>query len=206
MNRYFFSVRYLVPDADVGLLSGRSMTALHYFVINNHPFDIGVSFPCWSAQSLGDVMDFVCEDKTKLSLFRECGYLSMMKGEGLFDVGDVGMVDDESIDEVRFVRNQGIKKIFPGEMRRRLKRAKKRALERGEAFQPEKLANQREVERFHSSFMESSSTGQSFMLHIQMEAGATYMEKREAGKVFSSYGLATNQVSRGTVPIRALVP
>ncbi|TLF45897.1 type I-F CRISPR-associated endoribonuclease Cas6/Csy4 [Halomonas urmiana] len=87
-----------------------------------------------------------------------------------------------------------------------LKRAKRRALERGEAFQAEKLANQREVECFHSSFMESSSTGQSFMLHIQMEAGATYMEKRVAGKVFNSYGLATNQEFRGTVPIRALVP
>lgn len=71
MKRYYFSINYLPADADFGLLSGRCITALHYFVINNHPFDMGVSFPRWSCQSLGGAIDFFVKIRKNWLYFRE---------------------------------------------------------------------------------------------------------------------------------------
>ena len=202
MKRYYFSINYLPADADFGLLSGRCITALHYFIINNHPFDIGVSFPRWSCQSLGGAIDFFCEDKDKLSLFKGGKYFSMMAGHEIFDVGEISAVVHEEHEEVRFFRNQAVDKIFPGAMRRRLARAKKRAEKRGEVFDPTKISRSKVVDRFHSSFLESQSTGQPFMIHIQLERNVlNYNGEQEEGK-FNTYGLATSHMHNGTVPFR----
>ncbi|SDL61425.1 CRISPR-associated endonuclease Csy4 [Modicisalibacter muralis] len=202
MPRYYFSVRYLSSNADMRLLSGRCITALHYYLINNKPYDIGVSFPLWTDKTLGREIDFVCEGLDKLQKLRNCDYFSMMIREGLFAVSDVDVVNEKGIVEVRFVRNQGIKKIFPGEMRRRLTRARKRAETRGEAFAPSKLASPKEFGVFHSSFLGSSSTGQSFMLHIQREIDRSCQREGVGSRIFNSYGLATMQSHRGSVPQR----
>ncbi len=202
MSRYYFSVNYLPVDADFGLLSGRCITALHYFMINNHPFDMGVSFPKWSDLSLGDTIDFFCEDKDKLDNFKSNKYFSMMADQRLFAIGDTALAEDGEYEEVKFFRNQAIDKIFPGAMRRRLTRAKKRAEKRGEVFDPTKVGRPNVVDNFHSSFLESQSTGQPFMIHIQL--GRSVLrgngEKEEGG--FSSYGLATSRMHSGTVPFR----
>ncbi|WP_152484006.1 type I-F CRISPR-associated endoribonuclease Cas6/Csy4 [Halomonas sp. THAF5a] len=202
MKRYYFSINYLPADADFGLLSGRCITALHYFVINNHPFDIGISFPKWSCQSLGGAIEFFCEDKAKLALFKEDKYFSMMADHEIFEIGEISSVGYGEHEEVRFVRNQAVDKMFPGAMRRRLARAKKRAEKRGEIFDPTKISRSKVVDRFHSSFLESQSTGQPFMIHIQLERSVLHGngEKEEGG--FSSYGLATSRMHSGTVPFR----
>jgi CRISPR-associated endonuclease Csy4 len=54
MPIYYFSVRYLPDNADVRLLSGRCITALHYYLINNEPYNVGASFPLWTDETMGD--------------------------------------------------------------------------------------------------------------------------------------------------------
>ncbi len=151
---------------------------------------------------MGNEIVFVCETHKKLEEFRSCTYFAIMRREGLFAVTDVNVVNEQQAAEVRFVRNQEAKKAFPGEMRRRLVRAKKRAEERGEIFDPRKLAKPREFGFFHSSFLESSSTGQSFLLHIQRVIVASSRREKSGDKLFNSYGLATTQTCRGSVPVR----
>ncbi|QTP54690.1 type I-F CRISPR-associated endoribonuclease Cas6/Csy4 [Billgrantia sulfidoxydans] len=202
MNRYCFSINYLPTDSDCALLSGRCITALHYFIINNHPFDIGVSFPNWSCLSLGGAIDFFCEDKDKLARFQDNEYFSMMAGHDLFEVGEIFSVVCGEYEEVRFFRNQAVDKVFPGAMRRRLARAKKRAEKRGEKFDPMKVNNSRVVDSFHSSFLESQSTGQPFMIHIQLERNVLHNGGVEG--MFNSYGLATGHKHKGTVPFRSV--
>ncbi|GHA91650.1 type I-F CRISPR-associated endoribonuclease Cas6/Csy4 [Modicisalibacter luteus] len=202
MSIYYFSVHYLPANPDVRLLSGRCITALHYYLLNNEPYNVGVSFPSWTDETMGEEIAFVCEARKKLEEFRRCKYFAVMERERLFAVTDVNVVNEQQAAEARFVRNQEVKKAFPGEMRRRLVRAKKRAEERGEIFDPRKLAKPREFGFFHSSFLGSSSTGQSFLLHIQREIVVSSRRAEYGSKLFNSYGLATTQTYRGSVPVR----
>ena len=118
-------------------------------------------------------------------LFRSCEF---------FSVGDVEAVPNDC-EEVRFKRNQNIAKIFVGETRRRLKRLEKRALARGEVFDPAKSNESRELEFFHRIAMSSDRSHQDYLLHIQRAMVGKRLEP-----MFNSYGFATNKVVNGTVP------
>lgn len=103
-----------------------------------------------------------------------------MADHEIFEIGEISSVGYGEHEEVRFVRNQAVDKMFPGAMRRRLARAKKRAEKRGEIFDPTKISRSKVVDRFHSSFLESQSTGQPFMIHISWkEAYCMAMEKKK---------------------------
>ncbi|MEZ8106614.1 type I-F CRISPR-associated endoribonuclease Cas6/Csy4 [Vibrio cortegadensis] len=194
-QRYYFCIRYLPDHADCGLLTGRCISQMHKFMVNNQQAmnQIGVSFPNWGVDSIGDTIAFVSEDKELLIGLSFQPYFSVMKEEELFELSSVSEVR-EGAAEVRFVRNQTIGKSFIGSKKRRMKRSMARAELTGTESLP--VANEeREIDHFHRVLISSGSSKQDFVLHIQKE----HVGNRNITN-FNSYGLATNQDKRGTVP------
>ncbi|MGO2323934.1 type I-F CRISPR-associated endoribonuclease Cas6/Csy4 [Vibrio casei] len=194
-GRYFFVVKFLPDYADTSLLCGRCISIMHGF-INKNPTGknaVGVSFPFWTEESLGNAIAFVAEDKELLIGLSFQPYFSLMKEEGLFELSAVLPVADDA-KEVRFIRNQAIGKSFLGSKRRRMKRAQDRAEKLGN-IQPNKVNEDRVFDNFHRIPLSSQSTNQDIMLHVQKE-GCVDIRLNH----FNSYGLATNQAWKGTVP------
>ncbi|WP_076538348.1 type I-F CRISPR-associated endoribonuclease Cas6/Csy4 [Shewanella sp. UCD-KL21] len=194
MHRYYFMVRFLPEQANLALLMGRCISIMHGFICKHDIQGLGVSFPAWSDASIGNMIAFVHTDIAALNELKLQGYFQDMQECGVFKVDNVEAVPDDCV-EVRFKRNQGIAKMFVGEARRRLKRLEKRALARGEVFNPNKNDEPRELDCFHCIAIGSTSTEQDFLLHVQKEIVQKYEEPE-----FNQYGLATNKLLRGTVP------
>ncbi|WP_459682960.1 type I-F CRISPR-associated endoribonuclease Cas6/Csy4 [Vibrio comitans] len=194
-QRYYFCIRYLPERADFGLLAGRCISQMHKFIVNNQKAmnKIGVSFPNWESNSVGNTIAFVTEDKELLMGLSFQPYFSLMVQEELFYLSPVSPVPEEA-PEVRFVRNQAIGKSFLGSKKRRIKRSVNRAELYGAKRVPE-ANEERDFDHFHRTPISSGSSGQGFVLHIQKE----WMCERALTN-FNSYGLATNQDKRGTVP------
>jgi CRISPR-associated endonuclease Csy4 len=194
MKRYYFYIKFLLPDSDPKLLAGRCISMLHGF-INKHQLNgIGVSFPQWSAKNLGQSIAFVSQNQEHIIKLREQSYFKFMKNEGFFELSEVQLVPID-LSEVSFVRNQSVAKLFVGEKRRRLKRAKRRAKERGEEFAPDSTTNSNEFRNFHRVKAISKSKGQSFILHIQKRELVD-----EVCLEYNGYGFATNKEINGSVP------
>lgn len=194
-KRYYFSIRYIPLHADFGLLAGRCIQQMHMFMVNNPQAKnkVGVCFPRWNAVDIGDTIAFVMEDKEVLLGLSFQPYFSMMIQEGVFEASKVCDVPEES-SEVRFVRNQTIGKSFIASKQRRMKRS----MVRSELSDTERIPiaeEERVVDHFHRVPISSGSSGQEYILHVQKE----FVDSREQPN-FNSYGLATNQEKRGTVP------
>ncbi|QBF82618.1 type I-F CRISPR-associated endoribonuclease Cas6/Csy4 [Shewanella maritima] len=194
MPRYYFTIKLLPEKANLALLTGRCISILHGYICRHGITGIGVSFPAWSDESIGNIIAFVYSESDVLNRLRLQGYFKDMQECGFFEVSKVELVP-EGCAEVRFKRNQGIAKMFVGEARRRLKRLEKRALARGEIFNPSKSVTPREFEVFHRVAMSSVGSKQDYLLHIQKHVVDKQMEP-----MFSSYGFATNERLNGTVP------
>ncbi|NOI76983.1 type I-F CRISPR-associated endoribonuclease Cas6/Csy4 [Vibrio coralliilyticus] len=195
-KRYYFLIRYKPVQADNELLAGRCISQMHLFMVNNRQAmnRIGVSFPDWNESTVGQTIAFVAEDKDMMIGLSFQPYFSLMVNEGLFDIFRVCEVPD-TVGEVRFVRNQTIGKSFLGSKKRRIKRSMARAELRGaETLLP--IANEeRVINSFHRIPISSGSSAQDYVLFIQKE----FVDERVAAN-FNSYGLATNQERKGTVP------
>ena len=191
MKRYYFMVTFIPNEANLELLMGRCISIMHGFICKHNIQGMGVSLPAWSDTSIGNVIAFIHSDEAALNTLKEQIYFKDMQDCGFFKLSKVSIVPDDC-GEVRFKRNQAIAKIFVGETRRRLKRLKKRALARGEVFNPQKLLISRG--HFHRIAM-SSSTQEEYILHIQKERVDCKTES-----IFSSYGFASNVKFKGSVP------
>jgi CRISPR-associated endonuclease Csy4 len=167
---------------------------MHGFILKHYIEGMGVTFPAWSDSSIGNEIAFVHTDKEILNTLKDQAYFVDMQDCGFFKVSQVLVVPD-SCEEVRFIRNQAVAKIFTGESRRRLKRLQKRALARGEDFNPKKLEAPREIDIFHRVAMTSKSSQEDYILHIQKQNADC-----QAEPYFSNYGLASNEKFKGTVP------
>lgn len=194
MTRYYFAVRFIPKDANLALLMGRCISVMHGFICKRNISGLGITFPAWSETSIGNVIAFVHADAAILEDLKQQPYFNDMAEYGFFSITNVTEVPLDCA-EVRFKRNQAIAKIFAGEARRRLKRLEKRALARGEVFNPVKHNKEREFETFHCIAMGSTTTSQDFLLHVQRE-NVTTEQKPE----FSKYGLASMNVNGGSVP------
>ena len=194
MKRYYFMVQFLPEQVNLALLTGRCISIMHGFICKHEIEGLGVSFPAWSDASIGNVIAFVHSDMGALKELRQQSYFQDMQECGFFEVGDVVVVPG-GCNEVRFKRNQNIAKIFVGETRRRLKRLEKRALARGEVFNPNKSLEPRDREAFHRIAMSSDTSRQDYLLHIQR-----CMADKRLEPMFNSYGFATNKLLNGTVP------
>ncbi|MFY3328500.1 type I-F CRISPR-associated endoribonuclease Cas6/Csy4 [Vibrio fluvialis] len=198
-SRYYFSIRYVPDYADNELLAGRCISNMHGFLSHerNKPFknSIGICFPVWNEQTVGNVVTFVSTNESILTGLSYQPYFSTMVNENLFEISDIKAVPDDT-EEVRFVFNKTIQKIFNGSKKRRIKRAMKRAEEFGHAFTPISV-EEREFELFHEIPISSKSSGHDFVLHIQRQ----YPVVAEIEQHFNGYGFASNQQWRGTVPL-----
>jgi len=194
LKRYYFTITYLPKNCDVSLLAGRCIGILHGFMSSREISNIGVCFPKWNEQSIGNEVAFVSTDKKQLTNLSQQSYFEMMAHDKLFGLSTILEVPTEQ-NEVMFIRNQSVAKAFVGEKRRRLKRAKKRAEARGEVYNPEYKFEAKDIGHFHSIPVSSKANGQSYVLHIQKIENAESIKNQ-----FNNYGLATNQASQGTVP------
>ncbi len=195
-KRYYFCIRYTPVQADYELLAGRCISQMHLFMVNNRQSinKIGVSFPDWSDVTVGQTIAFVAEDKEMMIGLSFQPYFSLMVNEGLFEISSVFEVPDNAI-EVRFTRNQTIGKSFLGSKKRRIKRSMARAelLDVGTSLPV--TNEERIVDSFHRIPISSGSSGEDYILFVQKE----FVSERGAVN-FNSYGLATNQERKGTVP------
>ena len=199
MQRYYLTVHFLPKQANLALLTGRCISIMHGFILKHYIEGMGVTFPAWSDSSIGNEIAFVHTDKEILNTLKDQAYFVDMQDCGFFKVSQVLVVPD-SCEEVRFIRNQAIAKIFTGESRRRLKRLQKRALARGEDFNPKKLEAPREIDIFHRVAMTSKSSQEDYVLHIQKQNADCQAEPN-----FSNYGFSSNEKFKGTVPDLSLL-
>nr|PMI96008.1 type I-F CRISPR-associated endoribonuclease Cas6/Csy4 [Vibrio lentus] len=169
---------------------------MHLFMVNNRQAmnRIGVSFPDWNESTVGQTIAFVAEDKEMMVGLSFQLYFSVMVNEGLFEISSVCEVPDIAV-EVRFVRNQTIGKNFLGSKKRRIKRSMARAELSGVEPSLPETNEVRVIDSFHRIPISSGSSGEDYILFVQKEL----VSEREAAN-FNSYGLATNQERKGTVP------
>jgi CRISPR-associated endonuclease Csy4 len=193
-QRYYSMIRFLPKEANLELLTGRCISVLHGYVSKHDIEGLGVSFPAWSDTSIGNAVAFVHSDTAILNELKKQSYFQDMQECSFFEISPVEIVPNDCR-EVRFKRNQAIAKLFVGEVRRRLKRLEKRAIARGEIFEPIRSSEVREVDLFHCIAISSKSTEQDFLLHVQKEPVTEQGEPE-----FNQYGFATNEQLRGTVP------
>lgn len=193
--RYYFMIRYLPDDADYSLLAGRCISTLHGFKIGHKRDQIGITFPSWSTLSIGNTIGYVSQSESVLRLLKNASYFHQMREYGLFEVSELNIVPENS-EEVMFVHNRTIGKLFAGDIRRRFARAKRRAEARGEIYQPKANIERNEIDIFHSAFIQSKTTEQDFMLHIQKQK----CDNNFYCSNYSGYGFASNQEYTGSVP------
>tara|TARA_Y100000588_G_scaffold171017_1_gene184886 strand:- start:391 stop:996 length:606 start_codon:yes stop_codon:yes gene_type:complete len=195
-KRYYFLIRYTPAQADYELLAGRCVSQMHLFMVNNRQAmnRIGVSFPDWNESTVGQTIAFVAEDKDMMIGLSFQPYFSLMVNEGLFEISSVCEVPDTAA-EVRFVRNQTIGKSFLGSKKRRIKRSMARAELLGAGTSLPVTNEERVIDSFHRIPISSASSGEDYILFVQKE----FVSERVAAN-FNSYGFATNQERKGTVP------
>ncbi|MEZ8013804.1 MULTISPECIES: type I-F CRISPR-associated endoribonuclease Cas6/Csy4 [Vibrio] len=195
-KRYYFFIRFTPVQADHELLAGRCISQMHLFMVNNRQAmnRIGVSFPDWNESTVGETIVFVAEDKDMMIGLSFQPYFSLMVNEGLFEISSVCEVPDTA-EEVRFTRNQTIGKNFLGSKKRRIKRSMVRAELSGVESSLPVTNEERVIDSFHRIPISSGSSGEDYILFVQKEL----VSERVAAN-FNSYGLATNQERKGTVP------
>jgi CRISPR-associated endonuclease Csy4 len=195
---YGVVVTYLPKSCDHALLAGRCIKVLHGFMSRHSISNIAVSFPKWSQTSVGKQLMFISPLVDQLNTLIQQPYYQMMSENGLFEISDL-MALEQSNTYVKFVRNQSIDKLTPAAKARRLRRAKKRALERGEEFNPID-AQPKEIDFFHSIPMDSSQSGRVYMLRIQ-RYDVIRTQANDSCFEVCSYGLSTNLQHQALLPI-----
>ncbi len=195
-KRYYFLIRFIPAQADYELLAGRCISQMHLFMVNNRQAmnKIGVSFPDWSDATVGQTIAFVAEDKEMMIGLSFQPYFSLMVNEGLFEISSICEVSVNAL-EVRFVRNQTIGKSFLGSKKRRIKRSMARSELFGAGTSLPVTNEERVIDSFHRIPVSSGSSAQDYILFMQKELVGEHVTAN-----FNSYGLATNQERRGTVP------
>lgn len=193
MSRVYFTITYLEENCDVTLLAGRCIGILHGFMNKRSCNHIGVSFPKWTDKHLGNQISFVSEDKAALKNLSQQNYFEMMAHDQLFEMSAIKLVPVDT-PEVQIIRDQSLGKLFMGEKRRRMERAKRRAEARGEEYIPQYVSSDTEISTFHKIPIVSKSNRNEFVLHLRLEPTDSIQN------TYNSYGFATNKEYKGSVP------
>lgn len=100
---------------------------------------------------------------------------------------------------VSFRRCQSIDKLTAAGLARKIRRLEKRALSRGEQFDPSSFAQKEHtaIAHYHSLGESSKQTNRNFRLNIRMLSE----QPREGNSIFSSYGLSNSENSFQPVPL-----
>ncbi len=199
MKRYYFTISYLPDNANNEVLAARCISTLHgvlnrkYSSLNKKPV-IGIAFPKWCNSTIGNQIAFFSENESKLESFCYHHDFRLMQDEDIFEISHVQLVP-ESLNEIQFIRNNGLAKMTLAERRRRIERCKRRAEKAGRNYIPKDEHKLRDCGLFHKLIVTSSSSSKTFPLYIQKKSIAIASECD-----FSHYGLAANEVYTGTVP------
>ncbi|MFS1954926.1 type I-F CRISPR-associated endoribonuclease Cas6/Csy4 [Vibrio cyclitrophicus] len=198
MKWYYKTVTFLPARCNNESLAAKCLRILHGFNYEYETRNIGVSFPLWSDDTIGNKISFVSTNKIELDLLLKQHYFTQMKELHYFDISNTKVVPD-GCEYFSFKRCQSIDKSSAAGQARKLRRLEKRAIARGESFNPT-LIKQREsivLPHYHSLEVSSQSNNNFFQLNIQMKS----MQSFEGDPMFSSYGLSNTDNSYQAVPL-----
>ncbi|MGF1711470.1 type I-F CRISPR-associated endoribonuclease Cas6/Csy4 [Vibrio kagoshimensis] len=198
MTWYYKTVTFLPARCNNESLAAKCLQILHGFNYEYETRNIGVSFPLWSDDTIGNKISFVSTNKIELDLLLKQHYFTQMKDLHYFDISNTKVVPD-GCEYVSFKRCQSIDKATPAGQARKLKRLQKRAEARGEEFDLPSIKPQEIValHHYHSLEEDSKSRDDSFRLNIRMFKESSL----DGDALFSSYGLANTENTFQTVPL-----
>lgn len=198
MSWFYKTVTFLPERCDNEVLAAKCLSILHGFNYKYDTRSIGVSFPDWCDETVGKRLTFISTSKVELDLLLKHQYFNQMRQLGYFDISPTAAVPNDCA-YFAFIRNQSIDKSSAAGQARKLRRLEKRAIARGEAFNPA-LIKQKELivlPHYHSLEVSSQSKNSIFRLNIQMKATHSF----EGNSMFSSYGLSNTDNSYQAVPL-----
>ncbi|ANQ28605.1 type I-F CRISPR-associated endoribonuclease Cas6/Csy4 [Vibrio natriegens] len=197
MDWYYRTITFLPEYRNNEVIAAKCLKELHRFNYKYHTRSIGVSFPLWAEETVGHKITFVSTNKMELDFLLSRRYFTQMTKLGYFSISTAQIVPD-NCSYALFRRKQSIDKATSAGQAREIKRLERRALERGEIFDPAYYSKSM-THAFHSyhSLKEDSSGGNGFRLNIQMEQ----LEDTLSTGRFSSYGLGNTDNSLQVVPL-----
>ncbi|MBL4828896.1 MAG: type I-F CRISPR-associated endoribonuclease Cas6/Csy4 [Aliivibrio sp.] len=190
MKWYYKTVTFLPARCNNASLAAKCLRVLHGFNYEYETRNIGISFPLWCDDTVGNKISFVSTNRIELDLLLQQRYFTQMKELRYFDISNTSVVPD-GCEYVSFKRCQSIDKTTPAGQARKAKRLKIRAEERGEEFDLPSFKQQEVVTlpHYHSLEEDSKSRADSFRLNIRMFEEASL----DGDALFSSYGLANTE-------------
>jgi CRISPR-associated endonuclease Csy4 len=197
MNRFYFFISFLGKDINEIFLVGRCLKILHGFYHRHSIYDIGVSFPDWSNNSIGNRLVFVSTNESSLKFLKVQKYFVDMVELNYFHISHINKCILEPKNSAIFSRNQKADELTVYAQKRKLKRLIKRAEKRGEIYQPKGRQPSELIIPFHHEIPISSRENENdFAIKIEKKAFSELNSE-----IFNSYGLSTNQKITNPVPI-----
>jgi len=197
MEMYYRTVTFLPEHRNNEAIAAKCLKELHSFNYEYKTRSIGISFPLWNQETVGQKITFVSTNKMELDFLLSRTYFTQMTKLGYFSISFAQIIPG-GCSYALFRRKQSIDKATSAGQARKLKRLEKRALERGEIFNPASYSKDTTYafQNYHS-LEEDSSGGNKFRLNIQMERP----ENTIGTGRFSSYGLGNTDNSLQVVPL-----
>lgn len=196
MQRFFKTVQFLPEDKNNEVLVGNCIHVLHGVCKRHNINNIGISFPDWCNETVGERITFVSTDQQNLEYLLNQEYFFRMLQLKYFSISDTKLVTSAPTQEAVFIRNQAIDNSSPSAVRRDIKRAKKRALERGIQYIEPYASSQKTFEHYHRIPVASQSTKTDFKINIQQ----LKVNQKVEGH-FGNYGLSNKSDKQCSVPI-----
>ncbi|MEX3070461.1 type I-F CRISPR-associated endoribonuclease Cas6/Csy4 [Vibrio alginolyticus] len=198
MKWYYRTITFLPERCNNESLAAKCLRILHGFNYQYETRNIGVSFPLWCDDTVGNKVSFVSTNKIELDLLLKQHYFIQMEQLQYFHISNTDLVPKDCT-YVSFRRCQSIDKVTAAGHARKIRRLEKRAQSRGEQFDPSSFAQEEHalLAHYHSLEESSQQTNRNFRLNIRM-----YSERHlEGASVFSSYGLSNSENSFQAVPL-----
>jgi len=196
MILYYRTVTFLPKIKNNEALVGHCLKVLHGVCTKYTINTIGVSFPEWGEETIGDKISFISPNQLELDFLLQQTYFSEMTALGYLNISQSKSVPEQCNLAV-FRRNQKIDQATPNGQRIKAERLAKRAINRGDSpirFAPKDLV----LGHYHSIPITSTRSGKSFRLNLQYQPLDTVPDGQWT---FSSYGLANQELESGPVPV-----
>ncbi|CDT77737.1 type I-F CRISPR-associated endoribonuclease Cas6/Csy4 [Vibrio alginolyticus] len=198
MKWYYKTITFLPERCNNESLAAKCLRILHGFNYKYETRNIGVSFPLWSDDTIGCKISFVSTSKVELDLLLKQRYFSQMKALHYFDISTTAVVPNDC-EYVSFKRCQSFNKATPAGLATKMRRLEKRAIDRGESFDPSLIIQRGTIilHHYHSLEEVSRSSKCRFRLNVRMSSENSL----KGDGSFSSYGLSNSANSFQPVPL-----
>lgn len=196
MQRFFKTIQFLPEDRNNEVLVGNCIHILHGVCKRHNINNIGISFPDWCHETVGERITFISTNQQNLEYLLNQEYFFRMLQLKYFSISDTKLVTSAPNQEAIFIRNQAIDNGSPSAVRRDIKRAKKRALESGIQYIEPYASSQKTFEHYHRIPIASQSTKTDFKINIQQ---LKVSQKVEGD--FGNYGLSNKSDKQCSVPM-----